>query len=169
LRRGTHSAQLYHHATEDLLPKFVSVTTTQHTLKQIYATRSATVESLRRDLSGALDSIVMRALRKEPEWRYQTAQQLRDDIVRYLEGSPISILPDSPLQGLNRRSQPIATENSLAVLPLKLLDLDQRTDPARDYLGTGLADALITRLSAVRRFAVRATSNVLRYGTTQIR
>src|SRR6266850_4712442 len=149
---------------EDLLPKFASTGDESTTLKLVYSTRSATVESLRRDLSGALDSIVMRALRKEPEWRYQTAEQLRDDIIRYLEGSPISVMPDSPLGAPTRKSQPITTENSLAVLPLKLLDLQHGSDSGPDYLGTGLADALITRLSAVRRFAVRATSNVLRYG-----
>ncbi|HEV7797393.1 MAG TPA: protein kinase [Pyrinomonadaceae bacterium] len=149
---------------EDLLPRFVSTDDEATTLKQLYSTRSATSESLRRDLSGALDSIVMRALRKEPEWRYQTAEQLRDDIARYLAGSPISILPDSPLSAPNRKSQPITTENSLAVLPLKLLDLQHGADSGPDYLGTGLADALITRLSAVRRFAVRPTNSVLRYG-----
>jgi serine/threonine protein kinase/tetratricopeptide (TPR) repeat protein len=149
---------------EDLLPKFVSTDDEATTLKQVYSTRSATLESLRRDLSGALDNIVMRALRKEPEWRYQSAEQLRDDITRYLEGSPISVLPDSPFGPPNRRSQSITTENSLAVLPLKLLDLESGSDSGPDYLGTGLADALITRLSAIRRFAVRPTSSVLRYG-----
>lgn len=149
---------------EDLLPKFASNGDEATTLKMLYATRSATVESLRRDLSGALDSIVMRALRKEPEWRYQSAEQLRDDITRYLEGTPISVLPDSPYTGPTRKSQPITTDNSLAVLPLKLLDLHQGSDSGADYLGTGLADALITRLSAIRRFAVRPTSSVLRYG-----
>ena len=54
--------------------------------------------------------------------------------------------------------------DSLAVLPLKLLDLQLGSDSGPDYLGTGLADALITRLSAVRRFAVRPTNSVLRYG-----
>jgi serine/threonine protein kinase/tetratricopeptide (TPR) repeat protein len=149
---------------EDLLPKFVSTDDEATTLKLVYSTRSATLESLRRDLSGALDSIVMRALRKEPEWRYQSAEQLRDDIACYLEGSPISVLPDAPFGIPNRRSQSITTENSLAVLPLKLLDLHAGSDSGPDYLGTGLADALITRLSAVRRFAVRPTNSVLRYG-----
>jgi tetratricopeptide (TPR) repeat protein len=45
---------------------------------------------------------------------------------------------------------------------LKIIDL-AGTDSASDYLGTGLADALITRLSAIQRFAVRPTSSVLRY------
>jgi serine/threonine protein kinase/tetratricopeptide (TPR) repeat protein len=149
---------------EDLLPKFVSKGDEATTLKQVYTTRSATLESLQRDLSGALDSIVMRALRKEPEWRYQSAEEFREDITRYLEGSPISVLPDLPFDGLTLKSEPITTENSLAVLPLKLLDLQQSADSGPDYLGTGLADALITRLSAVRSFAVRPTSSVLRYG-----
>ena len=46
---------------------------------------------------------------------------------------------------------------------MKLMDINlPETGP--DYLGTGLADALITRLSAIRSFAVRPTSSVLRYG-----
>src|SRR4030095_5250358 len=132
--------------------------------KHLYWTRSTTGDLLRRDLSGALDSIVMRALRKEPEWRYQSAEQLREDITRYLSGSPISILPDSPLSAPNRKTIPITTENSLAVLPLKMLDLEFGADSGPDYLGTGLADALITRLSTIGRFAVRPMSSVLRYG-----
>jgi serine/threonine protein kinase/tetratricopeptide (TPR) repeat protein len=149
---------------DDLLPTFAVSDDEATTLKQVFTTRSATLESLRRDLSGALDNIVMRALRKEPQWRYQTAEQLRDDIARYLAGQPISELPDSPLVDTRRKSQPITTENSLAVLPLKLLDLEHGSNTGPDYLGTGLADALITRLSAVGRFAVRPTNSVLRYG-----
>ncbi len=148
---------------DDLLPKFYTGEDTSP-LEQVYVTRSASLESLRRDLTGDLDSIVMRALRKKPEWRYQTAEQLRDDIARYLKGQLISIWPDSPETHLPAaRSEPM-TENSLAVLPLKFLDANPSSESGPDYLGTGLADALITRLSAIRRFAVRPTSSVLRYG-----
>ncbi|HXS02428.1 MAG TPA: protein kinase [Pyrinomonadaceae bacterium] len=147
---------------EDLLPSLFTGDETT-TLQRLYATRGGTLESLRRALTGDLDNIVMQALRKEPEWRYQTAADLRDDITRYLEGRPISDLPDPP------HASPVLRpdsnqENSLAVLPMKILDINQpETTP--DYLGTGLADALITRLSAIRSFAVRPTSSVLRYGT----
>ena len=58
------------------------------TLKQLYTTRGTTLESLRRALSGDLDNIVMQALRKEPEWRYQTAADLRDDITRLSRRPP---------------------------------------------------------------------------------
>jgi eukaryotic-like serine/threonine-protein kinase len=148
---------------EDLLPNSFSGDEAT-TLKKLYETRATTLEMLRRDLSGDLDTIILRALRKEPEWRYQTAEQLRDDITRYLDGLPVSELPDTPLIGAIRQTQPISTENSLAVLPLKLLDVQHGGDSGPDYLGTGLADALITRLSGIRRFAVRPTSSVLRYG-----
>ena len=147
---------------DDLLPNLYAGDEAT-TLKHLYETRGATLESLRKQLSGDLDSIVMQALRKEPEWRYQTAAELRDDITRYLEGRPVSDLPDPPRLSLGLKHEPLPNDNSLAVLPLKLLDVNQ-SDTAPDFLGTGLADALITRLSAVRNFAVRPTSSVLRYG-----
>jgi len=47
----------------------------------------------------------------------------------------------------------------IAVLPLKSLS---NSEPD-DYLGLGLADALITRLSGLKQIKVRPTSSVLRY------
>ncbi len=48
---------------------------------------------------------------------------------------------------------------SLAVLPFKLLG----TDTTEEYLGMGLADVLITKLSNIRRIIVRPTSAVFQY------
>ncbi len=45
--------------------------------------------SLRRQLSGDLDSIVLMALRKEPTRRYASVEQFSDDIRRYLDGLPV--------------------------------------------------------------------------------
>ncbi|HLL16097.1 MAG TPA: winged helix-turn-helix domain-containing protein [Pyrinomonadaceae bacterium] len=50
---------------------------------------------------------------------------------------------------------------SLAVLPLRQLGAFSGDD---EYLGQGLADALITKLSNVRQIVVRPTSAVLKYG-----
>jgi len=47
----------------------------------------------------------------------------------------------------------------IAVLPFKHI----AAQASEDYLGIGLCDTLITRLSNVRRFAVRPTSSVVRY------
>ena len=41
------------------------------------------------DLRGDLDTIVLRALHKEPERRYQSAQELSDDVGRFLEGKAV--------------------------------------------------------------------------------
>ncbi len=149
--------------TDDLVPKS-STGNESLDLKHVFSARKATLDLLRRELSGDLDSIVMRALRKEPTTRYETVEQLRDDISHFLKGEPIAALPDSALT-LMTHEPDLAGDNSLAVLPMKLFNLNQGVDSGPDYLGTGLADALITRLSAIKRFAVRPTSSVLRYGT----
>jgi serine/threonine-protein kinase len=47
------------------------------------------VRALQRQLRGDLDAIVMCALRKEPQHRYGSVEQLADDIGRYLEQRPV--------------------------------------------------------------------------------
>ncbi len=48
-----------------------------------------------RALQGDLDTIVLMALRKEPERRYATVEKLSADLGRYLEGLPVSARPDT--------------------------------------------------------------------------
>ncbi len=43
----------------------------------------------RRLLAGDLDHIVLKALRKEPDQRYASTEQLAEDLERYLEGRPV--------------------------------------------------------------------------------
>jgi tetratricopeptide (TPR) repeat protein/tRNA A-37 threonylcarbamoyl transferase component Bud32 len=47
------------------------------------------------DLRGDLDTIVLKALRKEPERRYRTAHELSEDLRRHLEGLPVSARADT--------------------------------------------------------------------------
>jgi eukaryotic-like serine/threonine-protein kinase len=65
------------------------------TPEQIAAARGLPVERLCRRLRGDLDRIVLCALRKEPDRRYQSAAQLADDIERYLRGKPVAARGDS--------------------------------------------------------------------------
>jgi eukaryotic-like serine/threonine-protein kinase len=58
-----------------------------------------------RRLRGDLDNIVLMALRKEPERRYQSAEQFSEDIRRHLEGRPIIARPTSPPARLWRWSR----------------------------------------------------------------
>ena len=46
-------------------------------------------QGLRRQLVGDIDNIVLKALSKEPQLRYQNAHQLAADIHRHLEGLPV--------------------------------------------------------------------------------
>jgi serine/threonine-protein kinase len=48
-----------------------------------------------RRLRGDLDTIVLKAMRKEPERRYATADQLAADVRRYLDRMPITARPDT--------------------------------------------------------------------------
>ena len=50
---------------------------------------------LHRSLSGDLDSIVMKAMRKEPERRYESVAQLAEDLQRFLDGLPVGARPES--------------------------------------------------------------------------
>lgn len=49
----------------------------------------------KRHLSGDLDTIILKALQKEPGRRYNTALELADDLERYLNGHPVLARPDS--------------------------------------------------------------------------
>ncbi len=138
------------------------------TLGYLYWCRGATVETLRRELAGDLDNVVMKALRKEPAQRYRTADEMREDIARYVEGRPVSAPPFYPAGAARKESarddrRVLHDETSLAVLPLKVHESTGGLEAGGEYLGVGLADALITRLGSLRRFTLRPTSSVLRY------
>jgi eukaryotic-like serine/threonine-protein kinase len=50
---------------------------------------------LSRRLEGDLDTIVLKALRKEPDRRYASAEQLSEDVRRHLEGAPVKARGDA--------------------------------------------------------------------------
>lgn len=52
--------------------------------------QGARAKSLKRSLKGDLDDIVLRCLRKRPEERYASVEQLDADLDRYLRGRPVS-------------------------------------------------------------------------------
>jgi serine/threonine-protein kinase len=60
----------------------------------IGAARATTATLLQRRLRGDLDTILLKALRKEPERRYASAEAFVDDIKRHLDGLPVTAQPD---------------------------------------------------------------------------
>jgi eukaryotic-like serine/threonine-protein kinase len=57
--------------------------------KLIAESRGTSTKRLKRALDGDLDNIVLMAMRKEPERRYGSAEQMASDIQRFLEGKPV--------------------------------------------------------------------------------
>ena len=74
-------------------------------------------------LSGDLDSIVLRALGRQPEERYPTVEHLAADIDRHLQGLPIEARQDEPLYRLRRLASYYRRQLSVAALCVLLLAL----------------------------------------------
>ncbi|HHP7239259.1 protein kinase domain-containing protein [Longibacter sp.] len=59
--------------------------------------RATTPDGLRRQLTGDLDTIILKALRKDPGRRYASADALAEDLQRHLDGLPVRARPDTAL------------------------------------------------------------------------
>ncbi len=66
------------------------------------AARAGTPERLQRQLRGDIDAIVLRALRKEPSRRYDSATALRSDLERYRAKLPVMARPNSAAYRLRK-------------------------------------------------------------------
>ncbi len=97
----------------------------------------------------SLDALVKRCLAKRPQDRWQSCA----DLVAQLT-APLAP-PAEPRAAAGGRG---AGPRSLAVLPFTWVG-----EAEDDYLGFGLADALITRMGNIREIVVRPTSAVRRY------
>ena len=137
----------------------------------------ATDEKLRRVLRGDLDTILAKALKKDPHDRYESVGEMADDLRRYLGDEPISARPDSiAYRGSKfvRRHLPwfVATAAAVVVVAvlaatyyvngglrpapnpeihsLLMLPLDNLSaGNDDDYLADGLTDRLTTELATI--------------------
>ena len=107
-------------------------------------TRDANADRLRRRLRGDLDTIVLTALRKEPDRRYASVDQFADDIRRHLAGRPVRAHPDT----MWYRATKFVRRNRLAVAAALTLVA---------ALAAGVA-ATAWQAAAARRQAQRAES-----------
>jgi eukaryotic-like serine/threonine-protein kinase len=76
-------------------------------------------EALRRHLSGDLDNIVLKALRKEPDRRYPSVDQFSEDIRRHLEDMPVLARQDT----IRYRAEKFALRHKASVVAAALLML----------------------------------------------
>ncbi len=81
--------------------------------------------ALRRRLSGDLDVIVLKALRKEPDQRYATANDFEQDVERHLTGRPVRARPPTLLyradRYVRRHRLAVAAAVTIAVLAIAYL------------------------------------------------
>lgn len=68
------------------------------------------------------------------------------------------------VEKLPQRTLPCETRESLAILPFLTLGLE----PGEEWLGEGLTDALITRISSLREILIRPTGAVMKYSGQSI-
>lgn len=74
-------------------------------------------KKIQHSLRGDLDNIALKALRKEPERRYQSVEAFADDIERYLKGLPIEARPNT----LKYRAEKYFKRHKIGVLAASLI------------------------------------------------
>ena len=121
------------------------------------------------EINDDLSNIILKSLSKKPADRYASVKEFSADIERFLKGKAVSAKPRGfPVKAVQKpffEKSPTGSR-SIAVLPLKFLSSASEVETDDRFLSLGLTDALIAKLSSVRRFALRPTSSVLRYGET---
>ena len=111
------------------------------------------------ELKGDLERIVLKSLRKNPLERYSSVAEFAGDIENYLAKRPVIAEDFAPTTTPTTKRE----KYSIAILPLTVMSTGNTRETGEEYIGIGLTDALILRLSNVRRFVVRPTSSVLRF------
>jgi serine/threonine protein kinase/Tol biopolymer transport system component/tetratricopeptide (TPR) repeat protein len=107
------------------------------------------------EIHADLRAIVLKATSWEAEDRYESVEALENDIQRYLDHMPVA----AASTGVAEFDPLPPSPGSIAILPFQIPE----KDTTNAFLGPGITDALITRLSAVGRISVRPTSAVMRY------
>ncbi len=97
-------------------------------------------------LEGDLDTIVLAALKREPERRYPTAAAFADDLERFLDGRPVAARPDS----FGYRARKFVNRHRAAMAGAVLVVLS-----LAGGLGAVLWQAQATRVEAERTARVR--------------
>jgi serine/threonine-protein kinase len=118
---GQHPAGPGPHSSADLIKNIVDIEPPRPSdviarmsagdAKTIAAGRATTPDKLRRLLRGDLDTIIAKALKKNPRERYASVTALAEDLRRYMEQEPIAARPDT----ITYRATKFARRNRTAV------------------------------------------------------
>jgi serine/threonine-protein kinase len=92
---GPHSPARLVKAITETEPLRPSDTMLSANAESVAEKRATTPDKLRRMLRGDLDTIVVKALKKNPQERYASVTAFADDLRRYLKHETISVRPDT--------------------------------------------------------------------------
>jgi eukaryotic-like serine/threonine-protein kinase len=97
-----------------------SPTEDQPDIEPLAAARGVPAHRLERSLAGDIDAIVMRSMRKEPQHRYSSVEQLLADIRRWLVSEPVQARHGNWLyyssRFIRRNRWPVAASTTIAAL-----------------------------------------------------
>lgn len=98
---------------------------TLKTIEQIIRNPPVALREVNPDIDRDLETICLKCLEKDPERRYATAGELRDDLGRYLNGEPISARPVGTIEKSYRwcRRNPLPTTIMVAVTLIAVLSV----------------------------------------------
>ena len=121
----------------------------------------APVRTSRVDLPADIERIVGRCLEKDPERRFQTAKDVRNELELVRRAGHAG--PSTVASGI-RPSEPVPDTPSIAVLPFASRSRDEEDE----YFAEGLADELMSVLAKIRGLRVAArTSSAQFRGTSE--
>lgn len=141
---------------EEEPPKPSTKLSSSDSLPSVAASRSMEPARLSRTVRGELDWIVMKALEKDRNRRYETANGLAMDLQRYLHDEPVQACPPSTLYRLGKlaRRNKVALATSAVVLAALLVGMVASTWQAiRATRAEGLAQTRLQAEEQARRDA----------------
>lgn len=120
---------------------------------QILNRQPALPSDLVKDVPVSLSQAICKLLQKDRYSRYQSAQELRDDLVH------IKSEKESGSRSSNSRISALRERPSIAVLPFANLS----PDPANEYISDGFADELISSLMKLETVRVIARTSSFQF------
>lgn len=129
-------------------PPFVAATPVE-ILRQVMDCDALPPRAFRSATDPDLETIALKCLRKEPRERYGTADEVAQDLERWLSGMPILARPLSPLAAIRRwgRRRPVAAALSSALtLALMVIVLGASFGMVRIKSANERTEALMTRM-----------------------
>jgi serine/threonine protein kinase/tetratricopeptide (TPR) repeat protein len=126
----------------------------QELLRQIAFEEPKPPRKAKKAIPEELEIIVLKAMAKNPAERYDTAQELADDLRRFLEDKPIRAKRPSLIQRAakwSRRHKPVVWSAAVSVVALLVLGL----------IGLGIGNVIITKERDEKEAALHAKTDAL--------